>query len=77
VLGIGYQDKLKIMKKPIFDEIDRRIIKENKSYYSSRMILFIATKKIEKAFIKSNIGVFLKKFVEFLDKKLEAWKKHL
>ncbi len=58
------------MKKPLFDEIERQIIREDKSFSASRMNLHIATKKFEKAFMKSLIGRFIQNTINWLDRKL-------
>lgn len=54
------------MKKPLFNEIERQIMHEDKSLYASRMKLHIATKKFEKAFMKTYIGSFIEKTVSLL-----------
>lgn len=50
------------MKKPIFNQIERKIIRESNSLFSDRMKLFIAVKKFEKAFLKSPVGKLLNRF---------------
>jgi hypothetical protein len=52
------------MKKPLFNQIERKIKHEDKSLYASRMKLNIATKKFEKAFIKTLVGRFIQKTVD-------------
>ena len=54
------------MKKPLFNEIERQILHEDKSLYASRMRLNISIKKFEKAFIKTYFGRFMKKTVDWL-----------
>jgi|JI10StandDraft_1071094.scaffolds.fasta_scaffold394472_2 hypothetical protein len=54
------------MKKPLFNEIERQIMHEDKSLYVSRMKLHIATKKFEKAFMKTCVGRFIEKTVDWL-----------
>ncbi len=54
------------MKKPLFNAIDRMIIREDKSYYATRLKLTIATKRFEKEFLKTGVGKFLIKAVELL-----------
>jgi hypothetical protein len=54
------------MKKPLFNEIERQIMHEDKSLYASRMKLHIASKKFEKAFIKTYVGRFMEKTVDWL-----------
>lgn len=40
------------MKKPLFNEIQRQIMHEDKSVYASIMRLDVAKKKLENSFIK-------------------------
>jgi RNase P protein component len=54
------------MKKPLYNEIERQIMHEDKSLYASRMNLHIAKKKFEKAFMKSFVARFIKKTVDLL-----------
>jgi hypothetical protein len=54
------------MKKPLFNEIERQIMHEDKSLYASRMKLHIATKKFEKAFMKTFVGRFIENTVYWL-----------
>jgi hypothetical protein len=54
------------MKKPLFNEIERQIMHEDKSLYASRMKLHIATNKFEKAFMKTFFGRFVEKTVNRL-----------
>lgn len=49
------------MKKPLFNEVERRIIYEDKSLHASRMKMHIYIKKFEKEFIKSFVGRLIKK----------------
>ena len=58
------------MKKPLFNETERQVMHEDKSLYASRMKLHIATKKFEKAFMKTAVGRFIKKTVGWLDRML-------
>jgi hypothetical protein len=58
------------MKKPLFNEIERQIMHEDKSLYASRTKLHIATKKFEKAFIKTYVGRFMEKTVDWLGRLL-------
>ena len=58
------------MKKPLFNEIERHIMHEDKSLYASTMKLHIATKKFEKAFMKTFIGRFIEKTVDWLSRLL-------
>ncbi len=41
------------MSKLLFDQIDRQIIREGGSLYASRMRLFVAIKRLEKAILRS------------------------
>lgn len=54
------------MKKPLFNEIERQIMHEDKSLYASSMKLHIAKKKFEKAFMKTFVGRFIEKTVDWL-----------
>jgi hypothetical protein len=54
------------MKKPLFNEIERQIMHEDKSLYASRIKLQIKTKKFEKAFMKTFLGRFIEKTVDWL-----------
>ncbi len=54
------------MKKPLFNEIERQIMQEDKSLYARRMKLYIATKKFEKAFMKTFVGRFVENTVDWL-----------
>jgi hypothetical protein len=58
------------MEKPLFNEIERQIMHEDKSLYASRMKLHIATKKFEKAFMKTYVGRFMEKTVDWLGRLL-------
>jgi hypothetical protein len=53
------------MKPPLFNKIERQIMHEDKSLYASRMKLHIATKKFEKAFMKTFIGRFIEKTLDY------------
>ena len=54
------------MKNPLFNETERQIMHEDKSLYASRMKLHIAKKKFEKAFMKTYVGRFIEKTVNWL-----------
>lgn len=54
------------MKKPLFNEIERQIMHEDKSLYASRMKLHVAKKKFEKEFMKTVVGRFIQKTVDWL-----------
>lgn len=58
------------MKKPIFDKINRQIIREDNSFSANRMKFFISNKKVEKAFLKTGIGRALDQVVKYLNSKL-------
>ena len=58
------------MKKPLFNEIERHIMNEDKSLYASRMKLHVAKKNFEKEFMKTVVGRFIQKTVEWLDRML-------
>lgn len=58
------------MKKPLFNQTERRIIYEGKTIYASIMKLHIiknqAKKKIEKEFMKTYVGRFIEKIANYL-----------
>jgi len=54
------------MKKPLFDTIDRQIIREDQSLSASRMKLTITSKRFQKEFMKSGLGRLLLNTVELL-----------
>lgn len=56
------------MKKPLFNQLERQIMHEDKSFYASRMKLYIAIKKFEKEFMKTFFGWLIKKIVHWLDR---------
>lgn len=56
------------MKKALFNEIERRIMHEDKSLYASRMKLHIATKKFEKVLMKTFVGRFIEKTIDWLSR---------
>lgn len=58
------------MKKPLFNEIERQIMLEDKSIYASRMKMHIATKNLEKEFMKTFIGRFIEKTAGWLSRLL-------
>ena len=49
------------MKKIYFNQIERQIIKENKTLSASKMILHIAIKKFEREVMKTFFGTLIKK----------------
>lgn len=61
------------MGKLLFTEIERQIIREDKSLYASRMKMYIAKKRFQKEIMKTSIGRFMKKAVEWLSKLLARW----
>jgi len=58
------------MKKSLFNQIERQILKEGNSLSASRMKLHIATKRFEKAFTTTSIGRFVQKTVDWLSRLL-------
>ena len=48
------------MRKPLFNDIERRIMQKDKSLFASTMKLYIATKKFEKVFMKTLFGTCIK-----------------
>lgn len=54
------------MKKPLFNQTERRIIYEGKTIYASIMKLHIAKKKFEKEFMKTYVGRFIEKIANYL-----------
>lgn len=49
------------MRPPLFNQIERQIMHENKSYFATRMRLHIAIKQFEKVFMKTLVGKFIQK----------------
>ena len=58
------------MKKPLFNEIERQVMRENKSFYASRMKLDIATKQFKKELMKTFVGRFIQKTACWLERLL-------
>ena len=54
------------MKKPLFNNRERRKMHEDNSLSASTMKLDIAIKRFEKAFMKTFIGRFIEKTVNWL-----------
>lgn len=53
------------MKTPLFNELDRKILRENKSSgYAARVRLYIAVHNLEKAFAKSYVGRLIKGIID-------------
>jgi hypothetical protein len=52
------------MKKPLFCEIERRIIHEDKSIFASQMKLHFAVKKFERELAKTTLGKIFKKLIK-------------
>lgn len=60
------------MKKPLFDEIERRIMREYESSLSaSSMRSYIAIKHFERALIKTPFFRLLERFIVWLTRKLD------
>lgn len=52
------------MKKPLFNQEERRIIRSEDSHLADKMKSYLALKDFERSFIKSGIGKFAYKVAE-------------
>jgi hypothetical protein len=51
------------MKKPLFNQFERQVMRNDDSLYASTMLLHIAKKKFEKAFMKTYVGLLFEKYL--------------
>ena len=58
------------MKKPYFDEIERQIMREDNSFFATRMLTFIAKERFKKEFMKLPEIKALRKCCEWINNKL-------
>jgi hypothetical protein len=54
------------MKRPIFNQIERQIMRESNSWYSDRMKFTIEVKKFEREISKSMLFAACQKIVNYL-----------
>lgn len=54
------------MKKPLFKEVERRIICENNSLSADRMNLQLAVRRFNREFERSNTGKFFRRALQLL-----------
>ena len=58
------------MKKILFDEFDRKAMRENNSLYATGLKLHIERMKLERAFIKSHIGRIIMRLFDWIERLL-------
>lgn len=56
------------MKNPLFNQVERQVMHEDKSLNASGMKLHIATKRLERAFMKTFVGRLIEKTVIWLSR---------
>ena len=67
---IHYYEEKTTMKQPLFNQLERRIIKNGNSASASLMTLEIAKKRFERDFTKTSIWRFMQKTIAFLARNL-------